>query len=207
MILSPGFDASASDTRSLLAQQLVDRMMTTPEWKKTVINSLNLQGEAVRKEFADLHVEATAPPSLMKLAVETLKKGYNIDASIAENSKMQSTVLRITAHGPDDQLHKLNMARIMHRPEHWRSTTTTYPDGTAEPALNLTLTNIGDEQTIYAHGLLKKWGIDSAVKTSKSLGNVKVLRVEGEENIQKLYKNMPTLMKRPAAPTPKAPAH
>jgi hypothetical protein len=73
------------------------------------------------------------------------------------------------------------------------------------PALNLGMHNATAGQMDYARAVLKKRDIHSKETVSQSLGGVRVLRVEGQGNIDKLRKLIPALAVQPVRPSSPAP--
>jgi hypothetical protein len=154
-----------------------------------------------RQDIMSLPIgDATVEQRLVALNV---MEKYGITAAIRHSASLGNVeVIRVT-----DGLDKLIIARDMANTARWRQNTVAGPRGEDVPALNLFLSNTDRDALFTAAVMLKDLGVAAAPVRSKSLGDVFVLRVTGEENISRLKSVIHGLSDepKPQAAPPKVP--
>jgi hypothetical protein len=134
-------------------------------------------------------------------AIRILKDKYDIEAHVVRSESMGGVdVFRVENNGVFHNASWLKVARHMANPLSWKENTVT-KKGSEHPALNMNVQNATPETIQYAQQLLNKWHIASNVQVSKSLGGVKVVRVEGHADVDKLRHLLPSL-RNDATPRP-----
>ncbi len=128
--------------------------------------------------------------------VRILNDKFGISSRV-ESLESCGHALIVETNGPFHDADKLRVAQEMNNPVRWAENSIQKSDGRTQKAMNLSLGNPPDPDHIkFAQDWLKKAGIESTVVHSKSLGNIDVIRIVGDQDIAKLNVRFPASQRK-----------